>query len=68
MNSKPPEVLQDSNGEHENPVLGWARAVVFGVRDTATYMLDEGRRGAREAQEDGWQRFDDKTKTRRKRD
>lgn len=68
MNSKPPEALQDSNDEHENPVLGWARAVVFGVRDTATYMLDEGRRGAREAQEDGWQRFDDKTKNRRKRD
>ena len=68
MTSKPPEALQDSKGEHENPVLGWARAVVFGVRDTATYMLDEGRRGAREAQEDGWQRFDDKTKNRRKRD
>ena len=68
MNSKPPEALQDSNGEHENPALGWVRAVVFGVRDTATYMLDEGRRGAREAQEDGWQRFDDKTKNRRKRD
>lgn len=68
MNSEPPDGLDDRNGEHENPVIGWARAVVFGVRDTAAHMLDEGRRGAREAQEDGWQRFDDKTKNRRKRE
>lgn len=49
----------------ENPVLGWAKAIVFGIGDTAKDMLNEGRRGAREAMEDGWDRFDDKTKRRR---
>ncbi|MEO6398555.1 MAG: hypothetical protein ABIP13_08815 [Tepidiformaceae bacterium] len=66
MSGELPEELGEPGEKHGNPVLGWARAVVFGVRDTATHMLDEGRRGAREAQEDGWQRFDDKTKNRRK--
>ncbi len=68
MNTEPPESLEDRSVEHENPVVGWARAVVFGVRDTAEHMLDEGRRGAREAREEGWQRFDDKTRNRRKHD
>ena len=48
----------------ENPIVGWARAIVLGVRDTAEDMLDEGRKGAHEAFEDGWQRFDKKTKYR----
>ena len=68
MNSRPPEGLEDQSGDHENAVIGWARAVAFGIRDTATHMLDEGRRGAREAREDGWRRFDDKTRNRRKHD
>lgn len=46
-------------------IVGWAKAVVFGIGDTAKEMLDEGRRGAREAMEDGWDRFDQKTKHRR---
>lgn len=50
----------------ENPVLGWARAIVFGIGDTAKDMLAEGRRGAREAMAHGWDRFDEKTKHRRK--
>jgi len=50
----------------ENPILGWAKAVVFGISDTAKDMLEEGRRGAREGMEDGWDRFDAKTKRRRK--
>ena len=50
----------------ENPILGWAKAVVFGIGDTAKDMLEEGRRGAREGMEDGWDRFDAKTKRRRK--
>jgi|GEM_PF-1275876 len=50
----------------ENPILGWAKAIVLGIGDTAKDMLNEGRRGAREAIEEGWERFDDKTKRRRK--
>ena len=49
----------------ENPVLGWAKAIVLGIGDTAKDMLSEGRRGAREAMAEGWDRFDDKTKRRR---
>jgi hypothetical protein len=52
----------------ENPVLGWAKAIVFGIGDTAKDMLNEGRRGARQAMEEGWDRFDDKTKRRRSHD
>ncbi|MEP7216386.1 MAG: hypothetical protein ABI782_09035 [Anaerolineaceae bacterium] len=66
MNNDSPEEPGDRGGEHENPVLGWARAVVFGIRDTAEHMLEEGRRGAHEAREAGWERFDDKTRNRRK--
>ena len=50
----------------ENPVLGWAKAIAFGIGDTAKDMLHEGRRGAREGMEQGWDRFDSKTKRRRK--
>jgi len=50
----------------ENPVIGWAKAIVFGIGDTARDMLDEGRRGTREAMDEGWERFDQKTKHRRK--
>ena len=50
----------------ENPILGWAKAIVFGIGDTAKDMLDEGRRGARQAMDEGWDRFDAKTKHRRK--
>lgn len=57
--------FQDLEEPRENPVLGWAKAIVFGIGDTAKDMLAEGRRGAREAQEEGWERFDQKTKHRR---
>ncbi|HNM77774.1 MAG TPA: hypothetical protein PKI89_05390 [Tepidiformaceae bacterium] len=50
----------------ENPLVGWAKAIVYGIGDTAKDMLAEGRRGAREAMEQGWDRFDAKTKHRRK--
>lgn len=50
----------------ENPIVGWAKAIVFGIGDTAKDMLAEGRRGAREGMEKGWDRFDAKTKNRRK--
>ena len=57
--------LDDLEPRGENPVLGWAKAIVLGSGDTAKDMLAEGRRGAREAMEEGWDRFDDKTKRRR---
>jgi hypothetical protein len=55
---------QRARRRHENPIVGWARAIVLGVRDTAEDMLEEGRRGANDAYQDGWQRFDKKTKYR----
>lgn len=51
----------------ENPLIGWARAIALGVRDTAEDMLEAGRKGASEAYNEHWDRFDDKTKHRRKR-
>ncbi len=51
---------------HEFPLIAWARAIAFGIGDTARDMLDEGRRGAREAYDDGWRRFDAKTRFRRR--
>lgn len=59
-----PEPLEAEPGE--NPLVGWAKAIVYGIGDTAKDMLAEGRRGAREAMEQGWDRFDAKTKHRRK--
>jgi NADPH-dependent glutamate synthase beta subunit-like oxidoreductase len=49
-----------------DPIVGWAKAIVFGIGDTAKDMLAAGREGAREATADGWDRFDEKTKHRRK--
>lgn len=52
------------------PIIGdaydWLRAIALGVRDTARDMLDEGRKGAKAAENEAWRRFDDKTKYRRK--
>lgn len=56
----------DDEPSEENAIIGWAKAIVFGIGDTAKDMLDEGRRGARDAMEHGWDRFDAKTKHRRK--
>lgn len=51
---------------NENALVGWARAIALGIRDTAEDMLEEGRKGAHEAFEEGWKRYDAKTKDRRK--
>ena len=51
---------------NENPIVEWARAIALGIRDTAEDMLEEGRKGAHEAYDEGWKRFDAKTKHRRK--
>ncbi|KAA0241090.1 MAG: hypothetical protein HUU14_07000 [Dehalococcoidia bacterium] len=58
-------------GPGEEPgfaVLDWARAVALGIQDTLREMLDEGRRGAREAYDERWKRFDAKARKRRGRD
>ncbi|MFN0095501.1 MAG: hypothetical protein ACKVVT_12100 [Dehalococcoidia bacterium] len=49
----------------ERGLIGWARAIAFGIGDTAKDVLDAGRRGAREAHDDAWDRFEAKTKHRR---
>jgi len=51
----------------EHPVIAWTRAILGGIRDTARQALDEGRRGAQEAYDEGWRRYDDKTRYRRTR-
>lgn len=60
----PPEASPVSPA-NENPVTGWARAIVLGIRDTAESMLEAGRKRARAAREEGWERFEEKTKQRR---
>ncbi len=49
----------------ENPLVGWAKAIALGIADTAKDMLEAGREGARDAMDQGWERFDRKTKHRR---
>ena len=49
----------------DNPLVGWAKAIAGGIADTAKDMLEAGREGAREAMDEGWERFDRKTKQRR---
>lgn len=74
MTTPDPEPLAPQEPSHEplegeapeNPLVGWAKAIVYGIGDTAKDMLAEGRRGAREAMDQGWDRFDAKTKHRRK--
>lgn len=52
----------------QEAIVGWARAVAMGVRDTAHDVLDEGRSGARAKRSQMWDRFDRKTKGRRTRE
>lgn len=49
---------------NESFFVSWGRAIVLGIRDTAEEMLEEGRKGAREAFDEGWERFDAKTRYR----
>lgn len=46
-------------------VVDSLRAFALGLRDTAEDVVREGRRGAREANDEGWRRFETKTKHRR---
>ncbi|MBI5947825.1 MAG: hypothetical protein HY875_06790 [Chloroflexi bacterium] len=50
------------------PETDWLTAVLFGIRDTAKAMLQAGRDGAHEAYDEGWERFEAKTKHRRRKD
>lgn len=50
----------------DNPVFEWAVAIFDGIKDTLREMRDRGRDEANRAYDEGWQRFDDKTRYRRK--
>lgn len=50
----------------ENPVVGWAKAIALGIRDTAHDVVEEGRKGARRAYEEGWRDYERKTRGRRR--
>jgi hypothetical protein len=50
----------------DHPVVSWAKAIAGGLKDTARQVMDEGRKGANEAYDEGWRRFDDKTRFRRR--
>ncbi len=45
--------------------LSWAKAIWGGIQDTSKDVLDAGRKGASEAYDEGWTRFDNKTRFRR---
>lgn len=49
----------------DRSVAGWARAIWGGIVDTAKDVLDEGRKGAQSGYEEGWKRYDAKTRYRR---
>lgn len=58
----------DDDGEPESlfeAISGWARAVRDGLSETAREALEAGRRGAHEAYDEYWRRFDRKTRMRR---
>lgn len=46
-------------------MVTWARAIVLGIQDTAKDVLAEGRKGANDAYDEYWRRFDRKTRRRR---
>jgi hypothetical protein len=67
MASEPGTPQEPANEGPADAIIGWARAIVLGIRDTARDMVDEGRRGAHDAYDEGWRDFDNKTKYRRRR-
>jgi hypothetical protein len=66
--SEPEAVVEQPKraGKRELPVVAWVKAFALAVKDTARDMLDEGRRGANEAYEEYWRRYEEKTKHRRR--
>ena len=48
--------------ESDTSIGGWVRAVALGIQDTWHDMVEEGRKGARQAYEEYWRDFEVKTK------
>ena len=65
---EPPPGRRSRSETEDNSPIAWARAIAFGIRDTAKDMLAAGRKGAASGYDDGWRRFDKKTRYRRKPD
>lgn len=57
---------EEPEAETDHPVVSWAKAIAGGIKDTARQVMDEGRKGANDAYDEGWRRFDDKTRFRRR--
>jgi len=53
-------------GDPTEEALDWLRAIALGIRETARDMLEAGRSEARKAYNEYWQRYDEKTKFRRR--
>ena len=68
MTSPEPLPERPRREAEDNSPVAWARAIAFGIRDTAKDMLDAGRNGAASGYDGGWKRFDKKTRYRRKPD
>ncbi len=60
-----PPATQAVPSPRAGPETDWVTAVLLGIRDTAKGMLEAGRKGAHEAYDEGWERFEAKTKRRR---
>jgi len=60
-----PPVERPAPRSRENALLGWTRAIVLGVRDTARDIVEEGKKGASKAYAEGWQDYEAKTRHRR---
>ena len=62
MDTAPDEELDTTPLEE---IKGWAEAIVGGIGDTLGDMLRAGRQASRDATDDYWDRFDQKTRYRR---
>lgn len=60
-----PSALEAVRSRSRGP-LAWLEAIALGIGDTAKDMLEAGRQGAREAHDEMWARFDQKTRYRRR--
>lgn len=63
-----PPATQAGPSPRPDPETDWLTAVFLGIRDTAKAMLEAGRKGAHDAYDEGWERFEAKTKHRRRND
>ena len=63
---EPEPLAPEPPQREEHPIVAWARAILLGIGDTARDMLEAGRQAAREGLDEGWRRFDEKTRHRRR--